>query len=179
MDKHEKYLDSVLNNPDNVGLTVEYYPNIKLMYQNNDVFGGTIMNENISKIKLPYDIVKHTEYTEYTHNEKHLRVYSGETKKREFIHVSQVDNKIIDGLFVLSKYEYIDPNKFPIMNRYYDVKHVKSTSCERKGVEIFLIEEKDTISYSKISFIVPENEQLKKKIKKEFTTVCSSMSQMQ
>jgi hypothetical protein len=177
------YLDTLLSNPDYEKMTVEYYPHIQLHYDANKLYAGSLVNE--TNIKFPIENVNQVEYTEYTHNEKHLKVYDGEQKKREFIHIVQVDNKIQDGLYVVSKYEYIDPNKFPIMNKYHDIKYIKSQCLSHKGIDIFLIEQRtasnstDSLKYIKLSMVIPSNEHMKKKFKKEFTVACSLVSQMQ
>lgn len=177
------YLDKLLDNPEYEKMTIEYYPHIQLYYSSDKLYNGHILNE--TKIKFPKDNVINVEYTEYTHNEKHLRVYDEEPKKREFIHVSQIDNQVQDGLYVLSKYEYIDPNKFPIMNKYHDIKHIKSHCLSHKNIDILLIEQTntrdpiDSLKYIKLSMVIPNSEQLKKKLKKEFTIACSLVSQMQ
>ena len=70
------------------------------------------------------------------------------------------------------------------MNKYHDIKRIKSQCFSHKCLDLFLIEQRnvqntdDNLKYIKLSMVIPNNEQLKKKLKKEFTVACSSVSQM-
>lgn len=168
----ESFLLEIFKNSMYNGNTVEYYPHADLMYEN----GGTIRNENMTTLKIPYAQTKKNTFTEYIHNEKCLRIY--DNKEREYLHISQSTNRILDnaGIIIVSMYEYIDPNKFPIINKYHDVRRKIITSYEHKNITIDIINEQPDINQLKISFVIPCNEQLKKKTLKHIKEVISSLS---
>lgn len=173
----DTFLNKVLKNPSYEGHTIEYYPHIELLYET----GGVIRNEDITELKIPYTQIKKSIFTEYVYNEKCLRVY--DNKEREYLHAQQICNKIItdvetstSAIIIMSMYEYIDPNKFPIINKYHDIRKKIVSTYEYKNITIDLITEQPDINNLKISFMVPCNEQLKKKIMIHFKEVVSSMS---
>lgn len=168
----ESFLLELFEDSSYNGNTVEYYPHIDLLYET----GGTIRNEDMTIIKIPYTQTKKNTFTEYIHNEKCLRIY--DNKEREYLHISQSANRILGtaGIIIVSMYEYIDPNKFPIINKYHDVRRKIITSYEYKNIMIDVVNEQPGINQLKLSFVIPCNEQLKKKTLKYLKEVVSSLS---
>jgi hypothetical protein len=183
----ESFLMEIFKNPSYNGYTVELYPHVELLYEN----GGTIRNENIATLKIHYTQTKKNTFTEYIHNEKCLRIY--DNKEREYLHISQSICRVqhLDlpnmkneaspdinkyGIIIVSMYEYIDPNKFPIINKYHDVRRKIVTSYEHKNITIDIIQEQPNMNHIKLSFVIPCNEQLKKKTLKYLKEVISSLS---
>ena len=130
---------------------------------------------------------------EYIHREKKLIV--DDTGNREYMTIQQkfhslceFKNKTHDtnsALIVVSKIEYIDPNKFPILNKYHDVSKKSMKIYDDKYIAINVISEydfndkknyehdKQIITYIKLSFAVHNNEQYKRSVIRHFKEVIS------
>jgi len=166
----EQYISNIIDDSSNDGYIIEYYPHIEILYEN----GGRIKNIDKSSLKIPYQQTKTVECTEYVHYEKILRIY--ENRSREYLHIQQKYNKLFNGLVIVEHMEFIDPNKFPIINKYHDVRRKNIITYEYKNIMIDVITEKPDWTYLKISFTIPSNEQMKKKIRSYFKEVVSSMT---
>jgi hypothetical protein len=128
------------------GCVVEFYPHIEQTSQNC----GTIRDEILENIKIDNLQFSDDEYTEYIHGWKIMSVF------RNFVHeykyIQQKYIKLNNGLFIVSKIDYIDPNKFPILSKYYDISHKKVRTYHDKYLSISFITENEEHTYLKISF---------------------------
>lgn len=140
----ENIISNLFDNDDLDGCTVEYYPHIEMKYN----FGGSLKNEKFDKYKIN---MKSTEeqLVEYIFRDKKLTISEDET--REYSMTQQKQNIIKDGLFIVSKIECIDPNRFPILNEYYDISKKNITKFEFKYITLLFVREKN-INYIKITF---------------------------
>jgi len=159
---------------------IEYYPHINLVYN----CGGYLKNETVDKLNLPdakYNITTDS-YTEYIHREKKMIIH--ENGEKDFVknhqihyHIQQIDETI--GLIVISEFEYIDPNKFPILHKYYDVVKKNIINYDDRFLTVSLITENPNEptmkKYIKISFNIPKNfdELCKKRIIKHLKEALS------
>lgn len=163
----EQTINDIFAIPNMDGYVVEYYPHITKQYEQ----GGIIANDdgiNIANRK----IMKEETVVEYIYREKKLLVH--ENGDREYISAQQEYNIIGDGLYVISNIEYIDPNKFPILNKYYDTIRKTVTTYDDKYITISIINE-GNFSYLKISFTINYNEQYKRSIIRHIKEVLSSL----
>lgn len=170
-------LREIFNNSSFDGSMVEYYPHINVFYEG----GGEIINET-PKFTSPITLVKTNNYTEYVYNEKYLRVF--QNKEKEFLQYQQQYSSIISdmnsskGLMIISHWEYIDPNRFPIVNKYHDVRHKCISEYEYKNIIIDSILEDNDMNYIRISFPIHTsiNDLVKKKLFANFKEVISLVS---
>lgn len=152
-------------------LTIDYYPHIVVDYAT----GGHLMNETITEYEKIFDNDgKYTknvyDYTEYVHNNKKMLVHANNDK--EYIEISQLECIVSKGLYNLHNFIHIDPNKFPILNKYYDVCNYHELVYKNKYLNVHLISDlTNSISFIKISFSLPKydtyqtDDKLKKIIK--------------
>lgn len=180
----ETTIDEIFANPRLDGCIVEYYPHVILQYEN----GGTLKNDaNLDLSVFSKFATRDEKYTEYIHREKKLTVYSSddnECNNREYVTVQQKYNKLIPVtnsketvpvsacLFVVSKIDCIDPNKFPILNKYYDICEKTVKIFDDKYLTISIIQEK-SITYIKISFAVNRDVQYKRGVLRHLKEVIS------
>lgn len=160
---------NIFSNPEFDGSLVEYYPHVNIQYET----GGTIVNEDLDKLKINLKLRKTEKCTEYIYREKHLTVYDEE---REYQNIQQQKSFINNGLIVISKVENIDPNKFPVLNNYYDIIKKTVQTYDDKYITFTITSEEDGITYTKISFTVVQNDTYKKKILRHLKAIISSLS---
>lgn len=159
------------------GCTVEYYPHIIKQYNS----GGIIKNDKNKTFNLQKYPMKEETCIEYVHREKKLIMY--DSGDREYVSVQQKLHKITDGLYVVSKIDCIDPNKFPILNKYHDVKRKMTKIYDDKYITISVISEhnmntmlsQDDITYIKLSFVINYDEHYKRSVIRHFIEVVSSL----
>lgn len=158
------------------GCVVDFYPHIIQQYNT----GGIIKNERDTIFNLQMYPVREEKYIEYIHREKKLIIY--DSGDREYVSVQQKLHKITNGLYVVSKIDCIDPNKFPILNKYYDVKRKSTKIYDDKYITISIISEydKDTvtpssddITYIKLSFVINYDDHYRRSIIRHLTEVIS------
>lgn len=149
----EKTIETIFSIKENQDCEIDYYPHIIKQYEN----GGRFVQENFSKID--FDDTK--EITEYIFRNKKLIV--NKMGDREYNIEHQKMTILADGLYVVTKVECIDPNKFPVLHKYYDISHKIIHSKEYKYITISYIQE-DDLQYIKLSFPV-DTENMKKIIK--------------
>jgi hypothetical protein len=176
----ENIIEQIFQKQELDGCTVEYYPHIFLNYTT----GGTFKNENISELKINNAYITDDNVTEYIHREKKMIIHNN--GDREYFNIKQKYNDISKdaGLFIVSKIECIDPNKFPILSQYYDISNKIIKSYDYRYINISLIKENilidknqhSEITYIKISFVIPNDISIKKKIIKHIKEVLSSLS---
>lgn len=173
MEHYENIIEEIFNLPDLDECVVEYYPHVNVLYES----GGSFQNETNIDFKFPNYSITDEDVTEYVYHDKKL-IFHHNTNDREYTLIQQRFNKIQDGLFIVSKIDYIDPNRFPILCQYYDKtqKHIKTYFG--KYLTVFVITEND-INYLKISFNINYDEHYKKKIIKNLKEVISLIQQKQ
>lgn len=162
MENIENIIKEILLNPNLYGCIVEYYPHIIKLYD----MGGQIKTENLSTFTISnYSIMSDT-ITEYIHREKKMIVHESDNNQlccdREYLNIQQKHNMLTtEGLFIVSRIEHIDPNKFPILNKYYDITKKKIKTFRNKYISVSIINETEHFDeqYIKLSFGVNNNEQ--------------------
>lgn len=153
---------------------IDYYPHIIMQYDT----GGIFQNETFTSLNVPNAHESCDTVTEYVHREKKLIIH--ESGDREYLSIQQKMHKLSDGLFVVSKVDCIDPNKFPILCKYYDICNKKIKSYDDKYITTSIISEsisKNNINYIKMSFTITptiiRDDVIKRKIIKRFKEVVS------
>lgn len=177
-----EYITKLYSNHELEGCIVEYYPHIEHTY----TYGGEIVNEkgtvgedveNEKLIRIPYS---ECEYTEYVHGWKIMNIYENGMREYKCIEQKYVD--VHDGLYVVSKIDYIEPNKFPILSKYYDVCHKYIKTYNDKYIDISYIKEyaekglrrmenNDYKIYLKLTFEI--NPKCQKNLIRHFTSIIS------
>jgi len=147
----EETIRKLFLNEDFDGCVVEYYPHITKMYET----GGMIKDEKNINLNFSKYQVKEEEYTEYVFHDMKKIMY--ETGEREYTITQQKFCCVEDGLYVVSKTECIDPNKFPVLNKYYDICHKKIKTFSNKYISISVISENNKI-HLKMSFNIISDE---------------------
>jgi hypothetical protein len=176
----EKYINALFLNTDLEGCVVEYYPHI----ENISSKCGNIRDEkpyldkDENNIKLSHLQCSESEYTEYIHGWKIMNIY--ESGIHEYKYIQQKYTDIHDGLYVVSKIDYIEPNKFPILSKYYDIRHKKTKTYHDKYFDISYIKEerKDEMSEEKVNkiylkLIFEINTKYQKNIIRHITSIIS------
>jgi hypothetical protein len=169
-----KTINDVFNNPEYEGLTLNYYPHLTNQYNS----GGQFKNETISDISKYYSEPPIEEsYTEYVHKDKSMFVtkYINESENavlnKDFQYNHQIDYRITDGLYLIMKIEKIDPNRFPILQKYYNTIETNVKSFNEKYINVSLITENQTLTYLKISITITNDDHIKKKIIKSVSSL--------
>jgi hypothetical protein len=189
MNYMENIIKEILSTPKFDGCVVEYYPHVIRQYET----GGFIKNETELVFNPPNIPTRTEKMVEYIHREKKLVVY--ESGDREYLSVQQKFNQLCDGspnsatydgtgkmensaLVIVSKVDCIDPNKFPMLNKYYDICRKTVTIFDDKYITISIISENNIdgesqFTYIKISFLIHNNEQYKRGVLRHFREVVS------
>lgn len=158
----EQIIDRICLSSDMTGCVINYYPHIIKQYTN----GGKFKNENFNELKIFTKNLVEEITTEYIYKNKKMIVDANGNK--EFQCIQQKTCFMNNGLYEVLNIEFIDPNKFPILNKYYDVskKHVYKYLDKYVTVSLIneTIDEKTTINYIKLSFSVPQNETQKQSL---------------
>lgn len=172
----EQTIEELFTREDLIGCTVDYYPHIVKQYEN----GGTLKNENNVSINCkPTRIICDTA-TEYVYGWMKMIIHDDHT--REYLSSMCKDHKITDGLYIVSKIDCIDPNKFPILCKYYDISTKISKIYYDKYVTLQIIneqwcdgknEQKNNATYIKISFQIENGEQYKRGVIRHIKEVIS------
>jgi len=157
--------------------TVDYYPHISVQYNT----GGMIINETCESLNIPNFGISEETLTEYTYRDKKLIIYDSGNK--EYLSVNQKLHKISDGLFIISKVDCIDPNKFPILKKYDNICKKNIISYDHKYFTTSLVTEiyqdsnnvEKTIKYIQISFTITNDERYNNHLMKYFREVVSSL----
>ena len=151
---------------------VEYYPHIIQQYNH----GGMFKDEKFELVNNENYSVKTDIFTEYIHREKKLVVH--ESGDREYLLIKQLACKLSNGLDIVSDVECIDPNKFPVLNKYYDICKKNVVSYEDNYITISSISEKNN-NYIKLSFQIPKkfDEQYKRRVLRHFKAALSLLPQ--
>lgn len=171
----EEFLTEIFSDHNFDDCVFEYYPHINIQYKT----GGTIVNENIETLNMPFSLIKTDTITEYIYRERKMIVESSGDKEYQNVHQIHcyVKPNNANGLVIISQIEYIDPNKFPVLNSYYDINKKVVRTYDDKYITIQLISENNDMNYIKISFNITQNEEYKKRIKRHFTKVISWLQQ--
>lgn len=155
---------------------VDFYPHIQLNFKT----GGFLINETCDELKIPNIGITEENVTEYIHRDKKLIIY--ESGNKEYLSINQKSNKINNGLFIVSKIDNIDPNRFPILKNYDNICKKNIITYDNKYFTTSLIHEsysennKDkNIKYIQISFIITNDERFNIHLIKHFKEVVSSL----
>lgn len=154
---------------------VEYYPHINLHHSH----GGSLVSEDFSQLKIPSQIISNKNIVEYVLGDKKMIItidnMSDAEKNKEYILLQQKAHYIDSGLFVVSNIKNIDPNRFPNIDKYYDVVRKHEITYESKCVKLMLITEKinddDKLNYIKIEFSISDVNKIS--VQKHFREVVS------
>jgi hypothetical protein len=164
----EQIINNIFQTPDLENCTVEYYPHVIVQYKQ----GGVFKNENITKLDIKKSYETTDTITEYVHREKKFIVHKN--GDREYLKIQQKINHLSqeNGLFVVSKIECIDPNKFPVLSQYYDISKKTIKMYDGKYTTTSIITE-DDLTYIKLSFSIVYDDIMCKKIIKNLKELIS------
>ena len=176
----EETITEIFKIPNVDGTTVDYYPHIKA-----DGRIGYFLDEPTVQFNAQNFSQKEEKYTEYVHYNKRMVIH--ETGERDYMLHKQVFQKIADGLFVVSKIEYIDPNRFPILCKYHAVCRRTIKTYDDKYITVSIITEEypnenylGRLTYIKISFIIENTDKFMngviRHIKAALSSICNNMS---
>lgn len=162
--------DCVVDYYPHIDMTIDDLTQIPMNEHNNYAIVGQIRNEIDFSINLPNCQYIDDKLTEYSYRDKKLVIH--ESNEREYLLIQQKYNKISDGLFVVSKIDCIDPNRFPMLNQYHTVSTKVIRKYEHKLISLYIIHEYND-TYIKLSFTLVNNDKYKKDIIKQFKEVIS------
>lgn len=165
-------INKIIDDPQYSNNVVEYYPKITKLCDNigNIDMGKKLYDHINNLLNKKYSNVTTLRTIEYIYHEKKL-VISELENSREYIQCRQTGHVFGNGMIIMYKKSRIDPNKFPIIDKYDDVQEKQTITYRLRNVIIDIVQENSKIFYIKIIFTCDTN--VKKNILKSINEIIS------